>query len=42
METLETIRSIASRSRATLAQDALGAVALMVILFGSLHLPALV
>lgn len=42
MTTLNTIKSIAARSHATLAQDAAGAVALVVMLVTCLHLPALV
>lgn len=39
---LNQIKSIVLRSEATLLQDALGAVALMVILVGGLHLPGMV
>jgi hypothetical protein len=42
MTTLRTIRSIATRSRATLLQDAIGAAGLTVMLVVGLHLPALV
>jgi len=38
---LRQIRSAAARSRDTLAADALGALALMIILVAGLHLPAL-
>lgn len=39
---LERIKSIAAQSPDTLLQDAVGAVALMVMLYGALHLPTLV
>ncbi len=42
MTFLTTIKSIATRSRATLLQDAAGAAALVVMLVVSLHLPAFV
>lgn len=42
MTTLKTIKTIATRSRATLLQDAAGAVALIVMLVVGLHLPAFV
>lgn len=37
---LDQIRKTALRSRGTLAQDALGAAALMLLLVGALYLPA--
>ena len=42
MTTLRTIKSIATRSQATLLQDAIGAAALVVMLVATLHLPAFV
>jgi hypothetical protein len=42
MTTLRTIRDIANRSGATLAQDAAGAAALVVMLVVALHLPAII
>ncbi len=42
MTLYKTIKSIASRSQATLLQDAAGAAALVVMLMVGLHLPGLV
>lgn len=36
------IRMVARRSHDTLLQDAVGAVALVVIFFGALHVPSLI
>lgn len=38
---LHQIRTVARRTQHTLVEDALGAVALMILLLGSLFLPAL-
>jgi len=38
---LDQIKVTAKRSRGTLAQDAIGAASLMVLLLGALYLPAL-
>ena len=42
MTLLRTIRTIATRSQATLAQDAMGAAALVVMLVVGLYLPAFI
>ncbi len=42
MTTLTTIRTIMKRSEATLLHDAIGAAALVVMLFVGLHLPVFV
>ncbi|WP_299675759.1 hypothetical protein [uncultured Roseobacter sp.] len=42
MTILAQIRSIASRSHATLLQDAVGAMALIVMLVVGLHLPSFI
>jgi hypothetical protein len=39
---LDTVKTVLSRNAATLWQDALGAIALAVILMGALHLPAMI
>lgn len=36
---IKQVKDVIARSNATLAQDAIGAVALMMILLGSLHIP---
>ncbi len=38
---IKDVKAVIARSQGNLLQDALGAVALMVILLGSLHLPSL-
>ncbi len=42
MTTLKTLKTIATRSQDTILQDAIGAAALIVMLFVGLHLPAFV
>ncbi|MEL6617450.1 MAG: hypothetical protein AAFY39_03400 [Pseudomonadota bacterium] len=42
MTTLRTLSNIATRSEATLLQDAVGAAALVVMLVVGLHLPVLI
>lgn len=42
MVTLQQIKSIAQRSQGTLVQDTLGAVALIVMLVVTLHLPGFI
>lgn len=42
MTTLRTLKSIAARSQSTIVQDAVGAAALVVMLFVGLYLPAFV
>lgn len=42
MTTLRTLKTIATRSQATLLQDALGAAALIVMLVGGLYIPSFV
>ncbi|WP_276203206.1 hypothetical protein [Pseudoponticoccus marisrubri] len=37
---IDTVKDVLSRQQQTLWQDALGALSLVVILFGTLHLPA--
>lgn len=39
---LDDLKSVVTRSQATLVEDMLGAIALLVILFGGLTLPALI
>ncbi len=39
---IDTVKTVLTRQTATLWQDALGAVSLVVILMGVLHLPSLV
>ncbi|WP_283053496.1 hypothetical protein [Thetidibacter halocola] len=39
---IQTVTDAMSRNKATLWQDALGVISLSVILFGALHLPALI
>ncbi|MFW2541835.1 hypothetical protein ACN2XU_04275 [Primorskyibacter sp. 2E107] len=39
---IDTVKSVLSRQTATLWQDALGAMSLLVILMGVLHLPSLI
>lgn len=38
----QTVKAIAARSQGTLAQDAIGAAALIVMLVAGLHLPGIV
>lgn len=42
MTTLRQIKDLATRTEATLLQDAIGAAALMVMLVVGLHLPSLI
>lgn len=42
MTTIKTLKAIATRSQATIVQDAVGAAALMVMLVVGLYLPAFV
>ena len=42
MTTLRQIKAVATRTQATLLQDAVGAAALMVMLVVGLHLPQLI
>lgn len=39
---IDTVKTALARSSATLWQDALGAIALAVILMGALHLPVMI